>query len=251
MQEERGTMLQATLPSDDEVSSYIEFFNDLSQPQKIFTPFRSALPGRNQTQARIVGALWYHLSEAIVNILCLALSKLENPHIRHLVAQTVYEELGEDSAENIHTDLLRQMLHIAGVHDADILRWSGHEGVNQAIDALMSELEGCESDAEICGLLLGMEIIAYQNVDNVIDYLSHDEQVSAAVQDTAWARLHHQLEEGHIRRAVSVFVRHVPELTNQRQFVRTFMRTIRFWSDFWGEIAAATREVLDAQAATG
>jgi len=42
--------------------------------------------------------------------------------VRHLVAQTVYEELGENSIDSIHTNLL------AGLDGTDILRWSGPEG---------------------------------------------------------------------------------------------------------------------------
>ena len=226
--------------SDERIQQYIRFFNDLSEPERIFEAFRAGVPEKSPNNAKVIGALWYHLSETIVDVLCVALAKLRTPHIRHLVAQTVYEELGEASPDLIHTDLLRRMLLVADVDDVDILRWSGHAGVNRTIDSLMTELHGCSSDAEICGLLLGMELIAYQNVDNVIDYLSFNSEVGAAVSDTPWARLHHQLEEGHIRRAVSIFVDHVPELHEQRPFVRTFMSTIRFWEDFWGEIAAAT-----------
>ena len=230
----------ASIPSEDRISTYIDFFNDLSKPESIFRAFQAAVPEKTADHAKVIGSLWYHLSEAIVDILCVALAKLKKPRIRHLVAQTVYEELGESSIDSIHTNLLRDMLLLARVDDTDILRWSGHEGINREIDALKGDLEACETDAEICGLLLGMELIAYQNVDTVIDYLSFNEAVGVAVRETPWARLHHQLEEGHIRRAVSVFVDDVPELTSQRHFVRTFMRTMRFWSEFWGQIAAAT-----------
>lgn len=224
--------------SIDPVEKYVDFFNDLCAPDQIFEAFRDQVREKSPARAKVIGALWYHLSEAIVDILCVALAKLETPQIRHLVAQTVYEELGEASPDQIHTDLLRQMLRVADVTDVDILRYSGHKGINEAIDGLMGRLHACQSDAEVCGLLLGMELIAYQNVDNVIDYLSYDSEVGTAVSDTPWARLHHQLEEGHIRRAVSIFVDHVTALHDQRQFTKSFMATMRFWSEFWSSIAA-------------
>lgn len=240
-----------SISSDDQLSSYVDFFNGLSQPDRIFKAFRDAVPERGPVEAQVIGALWYHLSEAIVDILCIALAKLNNPRIRHLVVQTVYEELGEGSLDQLHTDLLRAMLLLAGIEDSHILRWSGHEGINRTLDSLKADLEACGSDAEICGLLLGMELVAYQNVDNVIDYLSYSKEVGAAVSDTPWARLHHQLEEGHIRRAVSVFALYVPDFGSQRKFVRTFMCTIRFWEQFWREIAAATVSFRSAELAAG
>lgn len=238
-----ATDIPADFNHDEKISQYTSFFHGLSQPNQIFAPMQAIMEGRNKAECKVVGALWYHLSEAIVDILCIALAKLKNPMIRHLVVQTAYEELGETSPDNIHTDLLREMLHKADITDVDILRWSGHEGVNEAISSLKSQLWNAKTDAEICGILLGMEIIAYNNVDCVVDHLSRNEEVSELVRNTPWTTMHHQLEEGHIRRAVSVFVDYIPNLTGQRDSVAAFMSTIRFWEDFWGEIAATVQDM--------
>jgi len=232
--------MDGALLTTERVAEQTQFFHSLAQADELFGAFRRSVPERSLANSKIVGALWFHLSEAIVDILCIALARLNNPKIRHFVVQTAYEELGEDSPDKLHTKLLLNMLQRAGVNEQDILRWSGHEGVNREIDKLKKDLWDSPSDVEICGILLGMEIIAYQNVDNVLDYLSSSEDVGAAVRATEWAKLHHQLEEGHSRRAVTGGVEHVPDLTSQRRCVAAFMRTIRFWRQFWAEIADAT-----------
>jgi len=234
---------------DTLVAQYTEFFFELSGSDALFSKFRSSLPERTPVESKVVGSLWYHLSDAIVDILCIALANIKNTRIRHLVIQTAYEELGESSIDKVHTLLLRDTLAHAGVTTTDILRWSGHEGVNRALGALLDDLRSCTDDAEICGLLLGIEIIAYPNVDNVVDYLSHSEEVAAAVRASEWVRLHHEIDEAHIYRAVRVYVEHMPDLASQRRCVAAFMRAIRFWEEFWEEIATTTRAVRAARAA--
>jgi hypothetical protein len=227
-------------PPDERVTHYTNFFLKLADPDRIFQSFESKIPVKSRDTAKVIGSLWYHLSEAIVDILCVALAKLENPYIRHFVIQTAYEELGENSEKMIHTTLLRQCLKVAGVDESDILKWSGEAGVKEAIDKLHQNLKACKSDAEICGLLLGLEIIAYENIRNVVNSLTYSEAVGKKVMATPWVRLHNTMEEEHIRRAVSVFVRFTPDLTSQRKFVHRFCQAIEFWQQFWGAIAKAT-----------
>ena len=164
-----------------------------------------------------------------------------------MVIQTAYEELGETREDDIHTDLLRHTLKCAGVNADDILALSGHRPARAALDALMTRLHGCRSDAEITGILLGMELVAYENIDLVVDYLGYDDATKRRVADTRWTRMHHALEEEHIRRAVSVFVDHVTTPEQRRAFVRCFTDTMAFWREYWSSIADA---VLDAQAST-
>ncbi|MCG8424006.1 MAG: iron-containing redox enzyme family protein [Proteobacteria bacterium] len=221
------------------VAYYMKFFTELAQPNRLFDSFRDAVPEKTPERAKIVGSLWYHLSEAIVDVLCLALAKLENPRIRHFVVQTAYEELGESSESKIHTDLLRDSLLVADVDENDILAWSGYPDVRDAITSLRDNLDACTSDAEICGVLLGMELIAYENIGNVVDYLSYSDEVARLVAATEWVRLHNTLEEAHIERSVSIFVRYVTSYTARRKFVGKFIQVMHFWERFWASIARA------------
>lgn len=233
----RELRMPASVTQEEMVKQYTSFFQRLARPTDIFNNFQKNVPVKTLQSAKVIGALWYHLSEAIVDILCIALAKLENPRIRHFVMQTAYEELGEDSEDKIHTDLLRESLRAAGVTDVDILTWSGARDVHASIASLRDNLNACVSDEEICGLLLGMEIIAYENIANVVDYLDYSSDVGSKVRTTEWVRLHNTLEEAHIHRSVSVFVRHVPDFTSRRKFVRKFMETMAFWNEFWEAIA--------------
>lgn len=230
----------SSIPSlDEKVAHYTDFFLELADPDSIFQPFEAKIPEKSRETAKVIGSLWYHLSEAITDILCTALAKLENPYIRHFVIQTAYEELGENSEDMIHTTLLRQTLKVAGVEESDILKWSGEASVKETIDTLHQNLESCKSDAEISGLLLGLEIIAYENIQNVIDSLTYSDAVGKEVMATDWVRLHNTMEEEHIRRAVSVYVRFTPDFTSQRKFVHRFCQAIEFWQQYWGAIAKA------------
>jgi len=221
----------------DPVAHYTDFFLRLAKPEQIFPPFEAAIPEKSQETAAVIGALWYHLSESIVDFLCKALGQLENPYIRHFVVQTAYEELGEDSEDMLHTDLLRQTLRVAGVTDNDILEWSGDMGVKASLERLHAHLAACRSDAEISGILLGLEIIAFENIQNVINAISYSGEVGDAILETDWVRLHSTMEEAHIRRAVGVFVRFTPDLTSQRKFVHRFCQAMDFWKEFWGAVA--------------
>lgn len=233
-QEER---IHASDSYNTTVEQYTKFFQELARPSEIFGNFRKSVPSKTHEGAKVIGSLWYHLSEAIVDVLCTALAKLENPKIRHFVIQTAYEELGEDSEDKIHTDLLRESLRAAGVTDVDILTWSGAKDVHASIESLYENLNSCISDEEICGVLLGMEIIAYENIANVVDYLDYSDDIGRQVRATEWVRLHNTLEEAHIHRSVSVFVRHVSDFTSRRKFVQKFMQTMEFWNEFWAAIA--------------
>lgn len=227
----------------DEVANYTRFFMELAKPEEIFPVFEATIPEKSQESATVIGSLWYHLSESIVDFLCKALGKLENPYIRHFVVQTAYEELGEDSEQMLHTDLLRQTLSVAGVTDTDILRWSGDMKVKESLEWLHQELDSCQTDAEITGILLGLEIIAYENIQNVLKAICYSDPVTDRVMETDWVRLHNQMEEHHIHRAVSVFVRYVTDLTSQRKFVQRFTQAMVFWQRFWAAVAdGAVRE---------
>ncbi len=219
------------------VDDALLFFRRSANAEAIFDGFRRRVIRRDVTRARVVGGLWYHLSEHIVDVLCTALAGLSDPHIRHLVVQTAYEELGENDPNHIHTDLLRETLAVASVSGEDILTWSGHPTIRRLMTDMMEQLRSYQTDAEIAGMLLGMELVAYENIDLVVDYLGHEPAVAEKLAGTRWVRLHHQLEEQHIRRAVGVFVDRVKAPHDQRRFMAAFVDTMDFWRSFWGTIA--------------
>ena len=72
----------SSLSLDEKVAHYTDFFLELADPDSIFKPFEAQIPEKSRETAKVIGSLWYHLSEAIVDILCTALAKLENPYIR-------------------------------------------------------------------------------------------------------------------------------------------------------------------------
>ena len=232
----------------DPVAHYTEFFTRLAKPETIYPVFEAAVPEKSYESAVVIGSLWYHLSESIVDFLCKALGQLESPYIRHFVVQTAYEELGESSESMLHTDLLRHTLKVAGINDNDILEWSGEMGVKASLETLHSHLADCRTDAEIAGILLGLEITAYENIQNVVNAISYSSSVEERVLDTDWVRMHNQMEEEHIRRAVSVFIRFVPDLTAQRKFVHRFCQAMDFWRQFWGAVAVGANRNCQALA---
>jgi len=202
--------------------------------RKIFERFDSAHSSPSIVKAKVIGTQWHRFSEFMPYILCSASAKVSNNRLRHYTIQTAYEELGARNADEIHHEMFWETALAAGAQDSDRARMSNEPEIDDALRFLEHALVTSNSDEEILGLLLGLEICAEENIETVFSSLAHTKALETSLAETKFFKLHRQLEMEHIRLDISIFLRFCQKSQEKTErFITGFDAGVQFWEKFW------------------
>ena len=203
------------------------------EEKKIFDVFTTLHAEPSQEKARVVGVLWHRFSDFMPWFLCQAAAKVSSNEKRHYVIQTAFEELGMRDAGEIHPDMFWKAAQIAGVTDEARDRIRSASEPAEALNGLRAALSATQSDAEILGLLLGLEIPAVENIETILASLSHGDTVARQLNDHKFFKLHRMIETEHVRLTVANFLRFCSSENDKALFIKGFDRGLEFWERFW------------------
>ena len=207
---------------------------------ELFAEFKTAIRHhRSRRSAAIVGTSWLRFSVLMTILPSEAVSRLTVSAMRHAVAQTAIEELGERDPNMVHSDLFRSALGDIGIAEDDILNWSGFEPVTCALARLRRHLAEGTSDAYILGLLHGLEIPAEDIIEHLFEALAYDDNARAALEKSDFFSIHRVVEVEHIRRGTANFLTFCTDLDHRMKFAGGFEDALRFWKTWWSGIATA------------
>lgn len=221
----------------ENISSSIEVVNNYHNYMKTYNiPFLvRGVNYSNDYSCRLVAASWYKFSLEMLNILSIAVGKINNPRKKCFPAETLFEELGEGREKSIHCDLFLEVCNKLCIADKD--RSSLLEVSNNSflIDDLVLKVKSLDDENEILGLLYGLEIPANENIESLISGVSSSDQMYSVIEQLRFFKIHRVVEDIHIERgAFSYFLcSHIGALDS---FNKGIQISLEFWKEFWGNL---------------
>ncbi|BCA96951.1 hypothetical protein TUM19329_33120 [Legionella antarctica] len=223
-----------------EVVFWTGFFQNRFKERKIFEQFEEQTSGNDIHKAVAIATQWYRFSSIMPWILCKAATVVSNNIKRHYVIQGAYEELGMRDVNEIHPERFREAAIDAGVDESLFEKHQGFSRVNDSLDKLVKSLTTSKTDAEVMGILLGLECPAEENVETLFLGLALTPEIKAQLLKSIFFRIHRAIECEHIRLAVSNFLRFNSDEVSKKDFIKGFDQGIQFWVEFWSGLAQLT-----------
>jgi hypothetical protein len=241
MQRYDGIIERTYVATHPEVIATTQMFQERFRKPRIFEKFEASAP-ISKRRAEVVGGAWHAFSEFVPWFLCHASAAVSTNRIRHYVIQTAFEELGMRDEREIHHEMFWKAAKVAELDEDVRERMERDKAVTGPLAFLRSKALAARSDAEVMGLLLGLEMPAVENISTVFQSLVHRPEIQAPLRQSTFFSFHMQIEIEHVRLTVSNFLRFCTTSEMKQEFLRGFDATIEFWSKFWGNLGALLKE---------
>lgn len=227
-----------------EVISWTDSFYQRANINGIFQETWNRLKNQSKSNAEIVGTFWHHFSALAPQVMSMAAYKVSNNLMRHYIVQVIFEELGSRSHRMVHSDLFLDCLTGVGTTDSRRKELVRKYLPYVSFDYLQKIMSNAQTDSQVLGILLGLEIDAEENIKTIYDALSFDSQSTDIVEKSSFFRIHKIVESEHIRLNVANFLRFCPSDREKAEFVQGFDEAVLFWKMYWSGIAS----VMDKEA---
>ncbi len=216
-----------------EVVSTTALFHAEVMSRQIFERFEITAGDQSYEKAVAVAGAWHAFSEFMPWFLCEASARVSNNRIRHYVIQTAFEELGMRREDEIHHEMFWSAAEEVGIGRNVRDRYSRDPKVMGALQMLRETILNTTSDAEILGLLLGLEMPAEENIDTVFFSMSYSEEAERRLGETHFFKIHKMIEIEHVRLTISNYLRFCGTDKRKAQYRTGFEAGTHFWDKFW------------------
>lgn len=230
-----------------DVIYWTKFFHERFREKKIFENFEAKTTHTDIHKAVAVATQWYRFSSIMPWILCKAATMVTGNVKRHYVIQGAYEELGMRDVNEIHPERFREAAVDAGVDDSLFEKHQGFTPVNTCLDKLVAALTDSRNDAEVMGLLLGLECPAEENVETLLLGLVQTPEIKEQLLKSIFFRIHKAIECEHIRLTISNFLRFNRDDSSRKDFIHGFDQGIQFWVEYWDGVEKLTQILRGSQ----
>ncbi len=224
-------------PNHPDVTYWTDHFTKRFKALGIFETFDSKHPGKSYEKSVAVGVEWHRFSEVGPWFECQAAAMVTNNHVRHFIIQVAFEELGMRDETEIHPDLFWDAMISMGIPDSDRKRLSKDPDVTKSLDFLATSLLNCKTDAEILGMLLGLELPARENIETVFHSAAYTPELENRLSASKFFKIHRHIEVEHIRLSVANFLRFCTTDGMKKDFIQGCDLSLRFWQMFWQSVS--------------
>lgn len=160
------------------------------------------------------------------------MAKLNDNLMRHYLIQIAFEELGGKSQDEIHCELFKEALSEIGIGESEI-----ESAVCEAQKRLCHDfcyaLVRTNTNAEILGLNLGVEVIAAENIETLFSLLAYSGEAASVLNKSPYFQMHRTIEEGHLSLSISNFLKFCHTDKERVLFIKSFDNAMTFWRTFW------------------
>lgn len=222
--------------SHPEVLRWTRHFENRFHQKEIFERFETDVPDKSIEKAAVVLREWHRFSEMMPWFLCQAAALVSTNRLRHYVIQTAFEELGARDAEEIHHEMFETEAKRVGIPWVESYETKIAD-CKRVVLRLKKRLLKCQSDEEILGMLLGLEMPARENIETIFSCLAYSEEARDLLQQSKFFKLHRALEIEHIRLNVANFLRFCETKEKKERYVLGFDAAVEFWNEFWSQMA--------------
>ena len=235
---------QVYINDHPELIQSLAYFDQIRLSLNIFEVFESSTP-KTIRRAQTLAVTWNEFSSYMPKLLCLAAARLSSNEMRHYVIQTAYEELGMTDVNEIHPDMFFDSTRILGDLTEVVKSFARDERFVEVIKFLEKSILNYQSDDEILGMLLGLELPAVENIETLLNSLGYNNEVYNDFADHKFFKIHRTIEEFHIKRTVANFLRFCDTQTKKDRFLAGFEDGILFWRNFWNYAHEKSTEALE------
>lgn len=229
--------------SHPDVIHWTKIFHDQVNKLNAFSEIEKSINKPSAQAATVVAIAWHRFSDFMPGFLCRAAAMVSTNTIRHYVIQTAFEELGMRDVNDIHPHMFWQAAELVGIRSTDKLRIAHLDQVDKVLADLEESLIQSNSDGEILGLLLGLEIPATENIETLFESMAHSTEAKEALTQSRFFTIHRQVEPEHVRLTVSNFLRFCSSQKDKERFQAGFENGIQFWKKFWDLTSKITNSV--------
>jgi hypothetical protein len=219
-----------------EILSWTKFFHSRIKKYHVFETFENLHP-RSKARAKTVGVYWYRFSSFMPWFLCQAAALMDSNEKRHYVIQTAFEELGMRNVHKIHPEMFWNAVLLTGLNAQECYNLRDRLPNDLALSYLKSTLSFAENDAEVMGILLGLEMPAIENIETIFSSLAYKDELIECLANHEFFKLHRLIELEHVRLTVSNFIRFCESDKRKDDFIKGFDIGVIFWQKFWSEIS--------------
>ncbi len=216
-----------------EVIFWTDFFLSEANKKDIFSDLTESSPVATKYTALVVGSSWHKFSEFMPKLLTHAATSMHSNEKRHYITQVAWEELGEGNINNLHCDLFEEALTLSEVTQDEYEAFIHTDYSHEPIRALQNSFLKLNSDSEILGLCLGLEIIAIENIETIYWALAHTPEVAERISATKFFKIHRFNETEHIRLNISNYLKFCSTPLEKDKFKQGFDEALKFWEFFW------------------
>lgn len=228
----------------EEVIQWTAYFTKRANIPEIFSEIRKRVSSRKFLHAEIVGTFWHHFSALAPRVMSIASAKVDNNLMRHYIVQVIFEELGTRNHRLIHPDLFLDAIELIGVTTDKRKRLVSKHLSKLGFHDLTAVMNGAESNCEILGILLGLEIDANENIQTIFESLAFSDEATQKIKDTTFFKIHRIAEDEHIRLDVANFLRFCKTNDEKEKFTQGFDKAVIFWKNYWDAMAT----IIDSEA---
>lgn len=185
---------------NNEVKHWRNHFVDIAEGFKVFDELTKA--EKVKELQLIGGCTWYYFSRKVPRLLSVIASQCTDKEVKENIEYVVKDELGFGDDNLNHALLFRKSLESVGYHFAktsDIDPFI----VNKDVDNLIEMIKLNNNEAFNLGLILGVEIVAYENVYALLDIVSQG-QVDTLKNDLFFS-IHLVAEDEHINLYIKLY----------------------------------------------
>lgn len=220
-----------------EVIQWTEYFTIRANIPEIFSEVGKRISTKKFLHAEIVGTFWHHFSALAPQVMSMASAKVDNNLMRHYIVQIIFEELGTRNHRLIHPDLFLDAIESIGVTTERRKNLVTKHLSKLSFNYLTSIMNEANSNSEILGILLGLEIDANENIQTIFDSLAFDDEATQKVKETPFFKIHRIAEDEHIRLDVANFLRFCKTDDEKEKFTQGFDKAVVFWKQYWDAMA--------------
>lgn len=232
------------LKESSEVIEWTKYFTNRANISSIFFEIRKRISDRNFFHAEIVGTFWHHFSALAPQVMSIGAGKVDSNLMRHYIIKVIYEELGTKDYRNIHPDIFLDTLEKIGVKDETREKLVKQYISKLGFSYLLQVMNDAKTNAEVLGILLGLEIDANENIQTIFDSLCFNDEIESLLKSTLFFRIHRVAEDEHIRLNVANFLRFCTTNKEKADFITGFDSAVKFWSIYWQGMT----EIIDREA---
>ena len=174
---------------------------------------------------------WYTFSDFIPNFLESLNKNIINPDIKERVNEIIFEERGEGNYLNRHSRLFSLSFEKMNkkVLKIDL----------ESIPFLENEFCRFQGDqraeAFSVGVSFGLEIIAEENIEYLLNYCSSSEKEVGNLSETNFFKIHRVNEVEHISKCFENYANISSDNLNREAFFEGANLSLLFWEKFWNE----------------
>lgn len=172
----------------------------------------------------LLASAWYDFSRFMPRFLVKLASLSRSEYVFSRLLSIANEEMGDGNDKLIHSEDFKYSCELN-----NILIDQSYQP--NSLNVLRSTFKSEVGDPEILGIHLGLEIIANENINELLTGLG-----GGRLRNSSFFKIHLINESEHIRKCIDNYD-FCDSQSDKDKFMEGFSRGIEFWQSFWTEVS--------------